>query len=63
MLLCSLSAELYKDGNDGKIHTPQEWFIVPLEVIKKAIFMIANGEIICYKYDEKEELIRQKEEN
>jgi hypothetical protein len=49
-------------GNDGKVHTPREWFIAPLEVIKQAIFMIVNGEIIYYKYDEKEESIKVKEE-
>ena len=49
-------------GNDGKTHTPREWFIAPLEVIKQAIFMIVNGEIIYYKYDEKEESIKVKEE-
>ena len=45
-------------GNDGKVHTPREWFIAPLEVIKQAIFMIVNGEIIYYKYDEKNECIK-----
>lgn len=50
-------------GNNGKLHTPREWFIAPLEVIKQAIFMIVSGEIIYYKYDEKEEMIKAKEEN
>ena len=45
-------------GNDGKVHTPREWFIAPLEVIKQAIFMIVNGEIIYYKYNEKNECIK-----
>ena len=45
-------------GNDRKVHTPREWFIAPLEVIKQAIFMIVNGEIIYYKYDEKNECIK-----
>ena len=49
-------------GNDGKTHTPREWFIAPLEVIKQAIFMIVSGEIIYYKYDEKEEIIKVKED-
>ena len=40
----------------------EENFIAPLEVIKQAIFMIVNGEIIYYKYDEKEEIIKLKEE-
>ena len=49
-------------GNDKKLHIPREWFIAPLEVIKQAIFMIVSGEIIYYKYDEKEESIKVKEE-
>ena len=48
-------------GNDKKLHIPREWFIAPLEVIKQAIFMIVSGEIIYYKYDEKEEIIKVKE--
>jgi hypothetical protein len=50
-------------GNDKKLHTPREWFIAPLEVIKQAIFMIVSGEIIYYKYDEKEETIKVKKED
>ena len=49
-------------GNDKKLHIPREWFIAPLEVIKQAIFMIVSGEIIYYKYDEKEESIKIKED-
>ena len=25
-------------GNDGKFHTPREWFIAPLEVINKLFY-------------------------
>lgn len=48
-------------GNKGKIHTPREWFIAPFEIIKQAIFMIVSGEIIYYKYDEKNEKIFKKD--
>jgi len=37
--------------NKGVIHKPREWFIVPLNVIKKAIELIINGEIVHYHYD------------
>jgi len=38
-------------GDDKHEHTPREWFIVPLSVIKQAINLLINGEIIFYKYD------------
>ena len=44
-------------GDDGEYHTPREWFIAPLEVIKQAIFMIENEEIAHYKYDEARQCI------
>ena len=42
---------------------PQEWFVVPLHIIDKAIEMIITGEIIQYKYDQEFELIVLKEIN
>lgn len=38
--------------NNGKRHTPREWFIAPLEVIEQAIELIVSGQIIGYKYDQ-----------
>ena len=35
----------------GKRHTPQEWFIAPIEVIDKAVELIITGEIVKYEYD------------
>lgn len=40
-------------GNDGKRYTPREWFIAPLEVIEQTIELIISGEIVNYRYDEK----------
>ena len=45
---------------NGKRHTPQEWFIVPLNVIEQAIELIINGEIINYRYDVEEAVIVRK---
>lgn len=39
-------------GDDGQFHTPREWFIAPLEVIKQAVLMVENMEIVHYQYDE-----------
>lgn len=37
--------------NDGKRHSPREWFIAPLHIIAASIKLIENGEIIHYRYD------------
>lgn len=42
-------------GNNGKRYTPREWFIAPLNVIEQAIEFIITGEIVNYRYDEKNE--------
>ena len=42
-------------GDDGKRYTPREWFIAPLNVIEQAIELIITGEIVNYRYDEKNE--------
>jgi len=47
-------------GNDKEYHTPREWFIAPLEVIKQAILMVENEEIVYYKYDEENQKIVQR---
>lgn len=47
-------------GNDKKYHTPREWFIAPLEIIKQAVLMIENEEIIYYKYDKEAQEIVQR---
>lgn len=44
----------------GKLHRPREWFIVPLDVIEKAIELIISEEIINYRYDELNERIVSK---
>ena len=41
----------------GNRHTPQEWFIVPLEAIEEAIEFIISGEIVDYRYDTEREII------
>ena len=46
-----LNIDIY--GNDGKRYTPREWFIAPLNVIEQAIESIITGEIVNYRYDEK----------
>lgn len=35
----------------GQRHTPQEWFIAPIEVIEQAIELIINGKVVNYRYD------------
>jgi len=38
-------------GGDGSIYSPNEWYVVPLEIIRKVIELIISGEIIKYRYD------------
>lgn len=44
----------------GKRHTPREWFIAPLEVIEQAIALIINGDIVNYKFDAENKIIKVK---
>lgn len=44
-----LNVDVFDDK--GKRHTPQEWFIAPLEVIEQAIELIINRKIVNYKFD------------
>jgi len=38
--------------NSGdKDHVPSEWYVVPIEVIDRAISLMISGEIINYRYD------------
>ena len=46
--------------HNGKRHTPREWFIAPLAVIEEAIRLVITGEIVGFKYDKDERLIRVK---
>ena len=45
----------------GNRHSPREWFIVPLDIIERAIELIISGEVINYKYDDKNQRIIMKE--
>ena len=37
--------------NNGKRHTPREWFIVPLEEIEMVVSLVVSGKIVGYTYD------------
>lgn len=44
---------------EGNIYDPQEWFVVPLEIISKAVECIIDGSIIKYKYNPTLQLIEE----
>lgn len=46
--------------DQGVLHYPREWFIVPLSVIEDAIQLIVKKEIEHYKYDPNMKMIIQK---
>lgn len=43
--------------NEGIPHNPKEWFIVPLEIIEKAVELIISGKVIYYRYDGENKVI------
>lgn len=53
-----LNIDLY--NSEGQRATPREWFIVPLEVIREAIKLIINEQIINYQYDVENKIIVRK---
>lgn len=55
---CCLEVEVNDD--DGNVHSPREWFIVPIEAIEKAISLIISGEILNYYFDNEKKAIVQK---
>lgn len=44
-----LDIDVFNDK--GQRATPREWFVVPKDVIKEAVYLILNDKIIDYKYD------------
>ena len=38
-------------GLEGQIYSPNEWYIVPLDIIKDVIELIISGDIINFRYD------------
>lgn len=50
-----LNIDIY--DKDGKRYVPREWFVVPIEVIREAIELIMNEEIINYIYDKENKII------
>lgn len=53
-----LNIDIYSDN--GQRATPREWFIIPLDIINRAIELVLNGQIVKYKYDEKNKIIVEK---
>lgn len=52
-----LQIDIY-DGNNNRI-TPREWFVVPYDIIERAIGQFISGEIVNYYYDfENERIVR-----
>jgi hypothetical protein len=43
--------DLTQVDRKGRDYDPSEWFVVPLEIVNKAVAMIMSGEITDYVYD------------
>ncbi len=53
-----LNVDIHDDK--GRRITPREWFVVPLPIIDKVIDLILSGEIVEYRYDFENKLIKKK---
>ena len=53
-----LNIDVFDDK--GKRHTPQEWFIAPIDVIDRAVELIITGEIVGYEYDFMEGVVKER---
>jgi hypothetical protein len=60
LALAKLNVDIF-DENGVRI-TPREWFVVPIEVIEKAIDLLITGEIIEYKLDAVNNVIVEKDD-
>ncbi len=49
--LADVCLDLSVADSKGRMHQPREWFIAPLDVINRAIELIATGQIQHYRYD------------
>ncbi len=49
--LADVCLDLSVADNKGRMHQPREWFIAPLDVINRAIELIATEQIQHYRYD------------
>lgn len=45
----------------GRRITPREWFVAPFGIIEKAIHLILSGEIVKFKYDSENQVLKLKE--
>lgn len=43
---------------EGNVHTPREWFTVPLPIIEQTISFIISGEITQMYYDDEKEVLK-----
>lgn len=53
---CQISIDVF--DNNGSRHTPREWFQVPYEVIEQAVKLIITGEVVNYRYDRNQKVIK-----
>ncbi len=54
-----LSVDVF--DNKGVRHTPREWFIAPIEVVRQAIELIVTEQILGYRYNIELEIIEKKQ--
>ncbi|MDQ0769534.1 hypothetical protein QF031_002283 [Pseudarthrobacter defluvii] len=50
-MFAEVRLDLTQVDRKGRDYDPSEWFVVPMEIINKAVAMIMSGEITDYVYD------------
>lgn len=53
---CQVSIDIF--DNNGSRHSAREWFQVPYEIIEQAVKLIITGEVVNYRYDREEKVIK-----
>ena len=59
-LFNTVNLQISVTDNNGEIHKPKEWFIVPLHVINTVIEKIMDGSIIDYTYNPQMECLEKR---
>ena len=59
-LFNAVNLQISVTDNNGEIHKPKEWFIVPLHVINTVIEKIMDGSIIDYTYNPQMECLEKR---
>jgi hypothetical protein len=58
-LLDAVNFHITVTDDNGEVHTPSEWYVVPIDIVKTIIEKIVDGSIINYTYNAKEQCLEK----